>query len=242
MLQLTVSSAASKMPEGTADHCDGTDTRRNHRRRGLADIATGGERVVVATGGIHRGLEDDAHVVGKVCALANELEDARITLLNMCVEGGGMRPQHLGHVRVEGVVGEEVFRGSGEQRDLRVQQRSVEHRDPVPLACGPPPTKPMAHGQPAQWIQRSGKHVDAGQVDSEGVIRCGAVDRRGDSAVPGLAEHPPQPVRTGQLGERDLRVGGGIIDRPRQHRATDLQHGGQRRGRHQGSRTPESGI
>ena len=51
--------------------------------------------------GILRGLEDDAHVVGKVEAFANELEDARISVLDMCVEGSGVWPQYLHHVRVE---------------------------------------------------------------------------------------------------------------------------------------------
>ena len=198
MLQLTVSSAASKIPEGTADHATEPTPAAIWPAVDFADIATRGERVIVAMGGSTVCLEDDAHVVGKICAFANELEDARITLLNMCAERRGMRPQYLHHVRVEGVVGEEVLRGSGEQS--RSPRPAAQRRASRSRLAGLRATtdEASAHGQPAQRVQRSGEHVDAGQVDGERVIRCGAVDRRGDRAVPGLAEHPPQPVRTGR--------------------------------------------
>ena len=107
--------------------------RRNSRRGGSTDIATRGEREIVPADGLRRCVEDDAHLVGEIGALLDKLDDARITLLDMGAQRRDMRPQHLGHVRVEGVVGEEVLRARGEDRDLRIQQRGVERRDPVSL-------------------------------------------------------------------------------------------------------------
>ena len=89
---------------------------------------------------------------------------------HMGAQGRDMRPQHLGHVGVEGVVGEEVLRARGEDRDLRIQQRRVERRDPVSLARRPPPPEPMPERQPPQGVQRSRKHIDAGQVDGVRLI------------------------------------------------------------------------
>jgi hypothetical protein len=86
--------------------------------------------------------------------------------LDMGIQRRDMGPQYFSDVGVEGVVGEEVLGTRGQERDLRVQQRRVERRDAVPLTRRPPPSQPMSESQPAQRIQRSGKHVDTLQVDA----------------------------------------------------------------------------
>jgi hypothetical protein len=129
---------------------DRIDTGRNGRRRGPADVAARGERIVVPTGRSSQRVEGDPHLIGQVCALLNQLDDTRITLLDMGAQGSDMRPHHLGDIRIEGVVGEVVLRTRGEDRDLGVQQRSVQRRDPVALTRRPPTPEPMAKSQPAQ--------------------------------------------------------------------------------------------
>jgi hypothetical protein len=69
---------------------------------------------------------------------------------------------------------------------------AVEDRDAVAPAGGPPAGQPVPKGEPPQRVERSREHVDAGEFD--GLPRRASVQRRGQSAVPELAEDAPQPV------------------------------------------------
>jgi hypothetical protein len=49
-----------------------------------------------------------------------------------------MRRKQLGHIRIQGVVGEEALRAGGQQRDFDVEQSAVEAGGAVALTGGPP--------------------------------------------------------------------------------------------------------
>ncbi len=47
-----------------------------------------------------------------------------------------MRRQQLGHIRIQGVIGEKVLRADGQQCDLDVEQGAVQAGDTVnPVGC-----------------------------------------------------------------------------------------------------------
>ena len=76
----------------------------------------------------------------------------------------------------------------------------VERRDPVSLTRRPPPPEPMPEGQPSQRVQRSRKHIDAGQVDGVRFIGWRLIDAwtRPHGARPRRAPataSPPWPGR-----------------------------------------------
>ena len=124
----------------------------------LSSIRAGGERVIVATRCRRDRLgENDPDVVGQLGRGSNQLDDARISALDKGIQCRGMRCDELSHVRVEGVVGEEVLSGRSQQRDLGVDQCSVEGGDGIAVTRGPPASHPMTECQPSQLIDRPGK-------------------------------------------------------------------------------------
>jgi hypothetical protein len=56
---------------------------------------------------------------------------------------------------IQGVFGEEVLRGSRQQRDFGVEQGSVQAGDAVALAGGPPPAHPVSDRKPPKAVNRS---------------------------------------------------------------------------------------
>ncbi len=144
-------------------------------------------------------------------------------------QGRGVRHQQLGHIRIQGVVGEEALHADGQQRDFDIEQSAVEAGDAVASTGGPPSPQPMAHGEPAERAHRSRHDVDIGELDGVrlGCILHGALGAEGRSHgdMPRLTDNTPQPVGAGQVGEGDLGCGvSAVVDRPGQHRAADFQH------------------
>ena len=171
--QSTVSSAASKIRAGTPLQSMDATPRATGRPGGLV-FGTGRQRVVVAASGCHFqndtrilksgkqfGPSDafdacDTQLVGELGARAHQVADARIAIVDMHDQGRGVRLQRLGHIRIQGVVGEEALRPDGQQRDLDVEEGTVERRRcrhvgwPATSAAANGQGEPAQRGQPSQ--------------------------------------------------------------------------------------------
>ena len=87
---------------------------------------------------VYTDWRDRYEIVGKIGAGTHQIDHPRIVAAGMADEGGGVRRQQLGDIRIQRVVGEEALRADGQQRDLDVEQRTVQTGDAVPAAGGPP--------------------------------------------------------------------------------------------------------
>ena len=100
----------------------------------------------------------------------------------------------------------------------------------------------MTNRQPAQLIDRTRLHVDPRQVDGLRLLGSAAAQRGSKCAVARLAEHAPEPVGLSQVGERDRRSAGLIVDTPGQHGAADFKDRDQGSRRDQRTGAPQTRI
>ena len=163
---------------------------------------------------------------------------------HMGTERREVRRQQLGHVRVQGVLSRRSPRAAAVSSAIsRVQQRGVELGDAVSLSS--PATTAAASGRaPAAATASSDPGATSTPARSTLASRSAAWSRsaRRTATCPASpTTRHSQSARDG-IGEGDVGRAGRIVDRPRQHRAADLEHRRTAGRATHGAGAPQSGV